>query len=95
MARQSVTTYGHTASGPAVLGLAIVGVAAGVQEKAATVLCHLVCAVGGELLQALPGILLSALQAMECFALDHSPVFGCVQLLMWAGPLLHFLVGVV
>jgi hypothetical protein len=95
MARQSITTQGYAAIAPAILRIAFVGLAVDVQEKIGAAICHVICAAVGELVQALPGILLAAGQALESCALDHTPLFRCVELLMPAGALLHFLVGLV
>lgn len=95
MARQSITTQGSTAIGPSLLGIAFVGFAADLQDKAAVAICRMVCAMASELLQTLPSLLLATLRALDSLALDHSPVFVCAQFLISAAALLHSLVGLV
>jgi len=93
MARRQNTTQGPGAIGPALVGIALVSFSADFLEKASGMLCHVFCTLVGVVLQGLPGILFAALQGLESYALDHAWTLAGVQVLTWAGSLVHCLLA--
>lgn len=95
MAKQSRTTQGPTVVGPALMGIAFICFSVDLPGKVAAAVCHLVCALFAVVLQALPSILVTALQSPELCGLDYGHVLDFVRALLSAVPLLHCLAGVI
>jgi hypothetical protein len=97
MARRQITVMGQgrVAISPALVGIAVLGLASGLAQKAADTLCYLMCALTGMALEALPGIVLSLARGLESFALEHGWLFYCLHLVASGVPLLHWLAGAI
>lgn len=82
---------GPTPIGPALVGIAFFGFSSELMQKAADTMCYLLCALSGLVLQAIPGITISAMRWLESFAVDHGRLLFFAQLLGNLFPLLHWL----
>lgn len=97
MARRQITAMGRgrVAISPALVGIAVLGLASGLAQKAADTMCYVMCALTGMALQALPGMVFALGHGLESFALEHGRLFECLRLLASAIPLLRWLAGAI
>lgn len=97
MARRQITALGQgrVASSRALVGIAVLGLASGLAQKAADTMCYVMCALTGMALQALPGMVLALGHGLESFSLEHGRLFECLRLLASVIPLLRWLAGAI
>lgn len=90
-----ITGQGAAPIGPALVGMMSFGFSSGLMQKAADTMCYLLCALSGLVLQAIPGITISAMRWLESFSIEHGRLLFCAELLGNLVPLLHWLAGAI
>ena len=89
-----VTGQGSTPSGPTLIGIVFFVFSSGLSQKAADTLCCLSCALSCMALQALSGMVLTAGQWLESWALEHGQLLFFMHLLGNLAPLLRWLAAI-
>jgi hypothetical protein len=93
MAIQYTTSRRPKSRVTALIGFGLLLVRGNPIDAAATRLCHLICALTGELFKFAPSIILAGCRALESCFFAHHEFLQCVQSLLPVWQLLHFIFG--
>ena len=93
MAIQHTTSQGPKSQLPALFGFGLLLLRGNPLDEAAAHLCHLICALTGELFKFAPSIILAGCHALGSYILAHQQLFLSVQTLLSFRQLLHFICG--
>lgn len=93
MAIQHTTPLSPKLQLSAIFGFALLLLRVNPLDEAATHLCHLICALTGELFKFAPSIILAGCHALGSCILAHQQLFLSVQTLLSFRQLLYFVCG--